>query len=68
MSDGQHESNYRQALRSFKRKYYGDLLTWCHGNVTEVAQMAGVDRSNLHRRLRRLGLKAKDYRSRSARP
>ena len=57
------EGNYADALRAFQRKYFGDLLRWCKGDVTQVAAMSGVERTHLYKTFKRLGLDAKHYRA-----
>ena len=52
-------SPYKQALRKFQRDYFGMLLATNGGNVTRVAQLAGMDRTYLYRLFLRLGLVTK---------
>jgi len=46
-------------LRKFQRDYFGMLLATNGGNVTRVAQLAGMDRTYLYRLFLRLGLVTK---------
>jgi anaerobic nitric oxide reductase transcription regulator len=45
------------ATAEFQRSLIGEALALCHGNWTEAARRLGVDRSNLYRLARRLGLR-----------
>jgi DNA-binding NtrC family response regulator len=54
--------DYEAARRRFDRIYFANLLRRCRGSVTATAQLAGLSRGHLHRRLRELGLDADDAR------
>lgn len=45
------------------RDYLSALLRDFHGNVTRTAERAGMERENLHRLLRRFGIRAEDFRN-----
>jgi DNA-binding NtrC family response regulator len=60
------QGNYADALRAFKRSYFGGLLEWTHGDVTEVAKMSGMERAHLYRVFKAVGLEPKQYRKREA--
>jgi two-component system response regulator HydG len=45
----------RRLLRDFDRAYAAGLLERSHGNVSEAARLAGLDRSNFRRVLRKHG-------------
>jgi hypothetical protein len=47
-----------QVLQRFEREYVVALLLRHQNNVSEAARAAGIDRSYLHRLIRRLGLDA----------
>jgi two-component system response regulator HydG len=47
---------YRSARDKFERRYLGELMRSCNGNLSEAARRSGVDRSNLRRMMRRLGV------------
>ncbi len=47
---------YRSARDRFERKYLVELLRLSAGNLSEAARRSGVDRSNLRRMMRRLGV------------
>jgi len=59
------ESTYKQAKRKtidkFDREFLVDLLTKTNGNVAEAARCAGMDKSNLSKKLHRLRINAKDF-------
>ncbi|MBD3241356.1 MAG: AAA domain-containing protein [Chitinivibrionales bacterium] len=50
------------AIGAFERRYFTELLRRCHGNVTRVAESAGMHRPNVARKLKTLGIRASDYR------
>jgi len=50
-----------QAVSQFERRYVSALLKRALGNVSEAARLAGLDRSNFRRVMRRAGLKPEDY-------
>jgi len=47
---------YRSARERFERRYLAELLRVSGSNLSEAARRSGVDRSNLRRMLRRLGV------------
>jgi DNA-binding NtrC family response regulator len=53
------------ALRRFNAEYLGKLLETAHGNVSQAAQRCGLERQGLQQIMRRYGIRAEDYRSRS---
>ncbi len=52
----------RQLLASFDRRYFAQLLRHTGGNVSEASRHSGVDRANLRRILKELGLDPTDFR------
>lgn len=52
--------NLKQAKDSFEAAYLGQLLRETGGNVTETARRSGVERTNLYRKLKTLGLDPKN--------
>ena len=52
---------YQQArdrvLAEFERRYVEQLLRAHHGNVSAAARASGIDRTYLHRLMRRHGLR-----------
>jgi DNA-binding NtrC family response regulator len=46
----------RQLLDEFDRRYTEDLLSATAGNVSEAARIAGLDRTNFRRMMRRTGV------------
>jgi two-component system response regulator HydG len=51
-----------RAVASFERAYAERCLMHAAGNVSEAARVAGLDRSNFRRLMRRCELRAEDYR------
>ncbi len=47
---------YRQARREFEQRYWNELLKTTAKNVSEAARAAGVNRTDLYKRLWRCGL------------
>lgn len=52
--------NLKQAKDYFEAAYLGQLLRETGGNVTETARRSGVERTNLYRKLKTLGLDPKN--------
>jgi DNA-binding NtrC family response regulator len=54
-------SEPRESLRAFRdrkeREYIKDTLDRCDWNISRAATMLGVERTNLHKKMRSLGLK-----------
>ncbi len=55
----EYEMPLRQAREQFERRYFLHLLQRFDGSVNRVAQHAGVERTNLYRKLRTLGIDTK---------
>jgi len=49
---------YRDARRSFDRKYFQNILERSDGNVSAAAALAGIHRATFHKKLRELDLEA----------
>jgi DNA-binding NtrC family response regulator len=47
---------YKEAREEFERDYWSKLLALHNENITEVAKAAQVQRSNVYRRLTRMGV------------
>lgn len=62
--DLQHEDLYklplREARESFERGYLLHQLKEVNGNIRELAEKVGLERTHLYRKLRALGINAKD--------
>lgn len=52
---------YTEAKKDFEKRYFNKLLHKTNGNVAEAARLAGIDRSNLWKKLRDLGINPKDF-------
>jgi two-component system response regulator AtoC len=52
----------RQVNESFERSYLLHVLERAHGSLSEAARLAGVDRTNLRRLLKRYHIHSDDYR------
>lgn len=52
---------YADARKNWERGYFSGLLHKTNGNVAEAARLAGMDKSNLSKKLRNLGINAKDF-------
>lgn len=52
----------REGGRALARAWLDRLLHECGGNVTRVAEKAGVKSTNLYREFQKLGMEPKDYR------
>jgi transcriptional regulator with PAS, ATPase and Fis domain len=50
------------ALSRFHSEYLGKLLEATQGNVSQAAQLCGLERQGLQQIMRRYGIKAEDYR------
>lgn len=50
--------SYKQARCDFERDYIQRLLRICNGNVTEAAGAMNIDRTNLYRKMKKLGIPA----------
>lgn len=46
----------REAREAFERGYFQRLLERCDNNVSQVARAAGMERTNLYRKLKQLGI------------
>ncbi|HPI71811.1 MAG TPA: sigma-54 dependent transcriptional regulator [bacterium] len=50
--------SYKQARCDFERDYIQRLLQICNGNVSEAADAMKIDRTNLYRKMKKLGISA----------
>jgi DNA-binding NtrC family response regulator len=53
---------YQDALQAFERDYLVGLLKRTRGNVSQAAQLAGVSRPSLHRKIQMLAIDAAEFR------
>jgi len=51
------------ALRRFNSEYLQELLKTTQGNVSQAAQLCGLERQGLQQVMRRYGIRAEDYRT-----
>ncbi len=56
---------FSQAKLEFEKNFHIGLLVRHHGNISASAAEAGIDRPNFSRRLKALGIRASDYKSKS---
>jgi two-component system response regulator HydG len=52
-----------QSLQEAELEYLKSILTTNQGNVTRAAQQAGMTRQGLHKRLKNIGLDARNFRT-----
>jgi two-component system nitrogen regulation response regulator NtrX len=52
------ETDYRQAKEGFERDFFQQRLLANGWNISKTAQEVGLERSNLHRKIKHLGLKS----------
>ncbi|HWL54854.1 MAG TPA: sigma-54 dependent transcriptional regulator [Chthoniobacteraceae bacterium] len=51
---------YAEALETFRKNYFEGLLARTQGHLSQAARLAGMDRSQFHRTVVRLGLHSKN--------
>ena len=51
---------FKKAREMFERDYLKHRLQSCSGNVTQLAKLTGMERTNLYRKLRSLGIDIKE--------
>ena len=51
-------TSLREAREAYEREYVANTLKSTKGNVTRAAEALGLDRSNLHRKMRALGIRS----------
>jgi len=59
------EGGIARARREWEKSYLSDLLRQTRGNVTKAAELAKISRPNLHKKLKRLGINAADFKGHS---
>ncbi len=53
-------ADYRKAKEAFEREYFRARLAEFGGNISRTAEAVGLERSNLHRKIRQLGLRREE--------
>ncbi|HEY0656899.1 MAG TPA: helix-turn-helix domain-containing protein, partial [Pyrinomonadaceae bacterium] len=48
--------SFKEATEAYQREFIARKLAEADGNVSKAAEMMGVDRSHLHRRIKNLGI------------
>ncbi len=51
------KQSYREAKRNFEKRYIEEKLAENGGNISKTAKALGIERPNLHRKMRNLGIK-----------
>ncbi len=57
---GEDFSSLQQAREAYERDYILRKLEDCHGNVSRAAEILGLERSHLYRKMKALGINAKE--------
>ncbi len=57
VEEGSLEGNYRKAREDFERNFFLGNLERNGWNISKTAEEVGIERSNLHRKIKQLGLK-----------
>lgn len=52
--------SFKEATDAYQREFIARKLAEADGNVTRAAELMGVDRSHLHRRIKNLGIQTKE--------
>ena len=57
---GEEFTSLQQAREAYERDYILKKLDECHGNVSRAAEILGLERSHLYRKMKALGISAKE--------
>ena len=52
--------SFKDATDAYQREFIQSKLSEAEGNITKTAELMGVDRSHLHRRMKHLGIQTKE--------
>ena len=52
--------SYREAAETYEREYISRKLAETDGNISRTAELMGIDRSHLYRRMKALGIRFQD--------
>jgi two-component system response regulator AtoC len=52
----------QQIIESFEREYFRRLLTEAKGSIGQAARLAGLNERNIYEKMRKYGLRKKDFR------
>ena len=47
---------YKKAKKTFRKKFFAQLIETHYGNVSDVAKITGIDRRTIHRVIKELGI------------
>ena len=62
-ADPMHYATFREASEALQREFIKRKLLEAEGNVSRAAELLGMDRSHLYRRMRALGINAREERA-----
>ncbi len=54
--------SFKAAKKLFRKQFFSKLIQTHYGNISEVADIAGVDRRSIHRAVKELGIEVKKLR------
>jgi DNA-binding NtrC family response regulator len=66
LTGGTYKTAKEKALTEFNRRYIGQCLKQCGGNVSQAARMMGLERQALQQVMRRYGIRSDDFRPEQA--
>jgi DNA-binding NtrC family response regulator len=57
------DNSFKDAKARFEKEYFSELIRKHHGNISQAAQEAKIDRRNIHVKIKRYGIATKDLRN-----